>query len=151
MVWGSMSYDGVGPLITVQGSVTGRKYRQILQQNLLPLVAERQRRRLQTILQDDNAPVHRANVVTAWKTKNNVTTLEWPAQSPDLNPIENLWMVLKRAISSRSPSPQTVADLQVVIQEEWKKIPKGDVQKLVESMPKRALDVIKANGFATKY
>ena len=77
--------------------------------------------------------------------------IEWPAQSPDLNPIKNLWMILKRAISSQNPSPQTVADLQVVIQEEWKKIPKGDVQKLVESMPKQALDVIKANGFATKY
>lgn len=77
--------------------------------------------------------------------------MEWPAQSPDLNPIENLWMVLKRAISSRNRSPQTVADLLMIIREEWDKIPKETVQTLVESMPKRALEVIKAKGFATKY
>ena len=151
MVWRSMTYDGVGPLIMVPGTVTGRKYREILKQNFLPLVAERQKRLLQTILQDDNAPVHRANVVTSWKTRNKVKSLEWPAQSRDLNPMENLWMVLKRAISSRNPSPQTVADLQVIIREEWDKIPKETVQTLVKSMPKRALEVIKAKGFVTKY
>ena len=43
MVWGSMCYDGVGPIVTIQGTVTGRKYGQILQNNYLPLVAERQR------------------------------------------------------------------------------------------------------------
>ena len=58
MVWACMCYDGVGPIVTIQGTVTGRKYRQILQYNYLPLVAERQQRCLDTILQDDNAPVH---------------------------------------------------------------------------------------------
>ena len=50
MIWGSMSYDGVGPLAIVNGSVTGAKYRRILQKHFLPLVAERQRRSKATIL-----------------------------------------------------------------------------------------------------
>ena len=58
MVWGCMPYDGVGPLITIEGSVTGIKHRQILQKHFFPLVADRRRRRLDTILQDDNAPIH---------------------------------------------------------------------------------------------
>ena len=57
MIWGCMSYDGVGPLAIVNGSVTGSKYRRILQKHFLPLVAERQRGRRATILQDDNAPI----------------------------------------------------------------------------------------------
>ena len=55
-----MSYDGVGPLAIFNGSVTVAKYRRFLQKHFLPLVAERQRRGKDTILQDDNAPVHRA-------------------------------------------------------------------------------------------
>ena len=60
-------------------------------------------------------------------------------------------MVLKKTISTRNRPPRTVADLQVVVREEWEKIPKITVQTLVESMPKRAEKVIKAKGFATKY
>ena len=56
MIWGCMSYDGVGPLAIVNGCVTGEKYCRILQKHFLPLVAERQCRGKATILQDDNTP-----------------------------------------------------------------------------------------------
>ena len=151
MVWGCMSNDGVGPLVLTEGSVTGKKYRDILQKHILLLVLNRRRRRLATILQDDNAPIHRANVVKVWKERNELKCLEWPAQSPDLNPIENLWMILKRRISARDPPAKTVKELKAVVQEEWKTIPVDDVKRLVKSMPKRAKLVIKAKGFGTKY
>ena len=64
MIWGCMSYDGVGPLAIVNGSVTGAKYRRILQKHFLPLVAERQRTGKATILQDDNTPSsQRSNIL----------------------------------------------------------------------------------------
>ena len=80
MVWGCMSNNGVGPLVLTEGSVTGKKYRDILQKHILLLVLNRHRRRLATILQDDNAPIHRANVVKVWKERNELKCLEWPAQ-----------------------------------------------------------------------
>ena len=90
-------------------------------------------------------------MVTSWKNNHCLESLEWPAQSPDLNPIENLWMVLKKAISKRCPPPKTLSDLQAVIRVGWEKIPIEIVQTLIESMPRRVKQVIKAQGFATKY
>jgi len=55
----------------------------------------------QLLFQDDNAPCHRAKLVTKWKSKKNFRTLDWPAQSPDLNPIENLWHKVALEISKR--------------------------------------------------
>ena len=151
MVWGAMSYDGVGHLTVVEGSITGETCRQTLQKHFLPLVVSRRRRKKETILKDNNAPVHRANLVKAWKKRNNLKCMEWTAQSPDLNPIENLWMTLKRGISARYPSPANITELTEVVQEEWKRIPLIHVQKLVRSMATRVKMVIKAKGFATKY
>ena len=76
MVWGCMSNDAVGPLVLTEGSVTTKKYRDILQKHFLPLVLNRRRRRLATILLDDNAPIHRANVVKVWKERNQLKCLE---------------------------------------------------------------------------
>ena len=146
-----MLFDGVGPLPVVEGSITEETYRQTLQKHFLPLVLSRRRRKKDTILQDDNAPVHRANLVKTWKKRKNLKCMEWPAQSPDLNPIENLWMTLKRAISARNPSPKNISELKAVVQEEWKRIPLMHVQKLIRSMPTRVKMVIKTKWFATKY
>ena len=151
MMWGCMSYDGVGPLVLTEGGVAGKKYRDILPKHFLPFVLNRPRHRLATILHDDDAPIHRANVVKVWKERNELKCLEWPAQSLDLNPIENLWVILKRRISARDPPAKTVKELKAVVQEEWKKIPVEDVKNLVKSVPKRAKLVIKTKRFGTKY
>ena len=102
MAWGCKGYDGVGPITIVERTVTGPKYRTIIREHFLPLVVERRRMRKATILQDDNAPIHRARVVyQLGKKVNKVKFLDWPAQSPQNNPIKNLWMFLKREISKK--------------------------------------------------
>ncbi|CAB1447842.1 unnamed protein product [Pleuronectes platessa] len=79
----------------------------------------------------------------------NVNVLKWPSQSPDLNPIENIWQDLKIAVHRRSPSNLT--ELHLFCQEEWTNLSISRCAKLVETYPKRLAAVIAAKGGSTKY
>lgn len=147
MVWGCFTSSGVGPIVQIQGNMTGIMYREILQDNLngdyvdnLPLA---------WVFQQDNDPKHCSRVVKDWITANHIKCLEWPAQSPDLNPIKNLWGILKRAVAARKPANK--ASLWHIIQDEWKKITPAQCHALVSSMSRRCAVVIRHKGFPTKY
>jgi hypothetical protein len=75
----------------------------------------------------------------------------WPAQSPDLNPLEHLWGHLKRRLVEHKHPPTGMEELWRRIEEEWNKIPAEVCQKLIESMPRRIEAVIEAKGGYTKY
>ena len=78
--------------------------------------------------------------------------LDWPAQSPDLNPIEHLWRELKIKLNTEYSSPPGgVEELWRRVQEQWESIPKQTVIDLIESMPDRVAAVLKAKGGFTKY
>ena len=66
-----------------------------------------------------------------------VSSLPWPAQSPDLNPIEYLWDVLERKVRAHKPHLKNVGKLMEVLEEEWGKIEPEVLVNLVESMPRR--------------
>lgn len=77
--------------------------------------------------------------------------MEWPAQSPDLNPIENLWPIVKRRLGQYDPAPTNMTNLWERVQDEWNRIPKEVIENLVESMPSRVNQVIHNKGLWTKY
>jgi len=68
------------------------------------------------IFQEDNAPIHTARVVRSWKEKNNTVSLPWPAQSPDMNPIEHLWNELERRIQTYKSLPRNKEELWQILQ-----------------------------------
>ena len=99
---------------------------------------------------DDNAPCHRAHAVIRWMSAKNVRRLEvWPPQSPDLNPIEQIWDLLGRKLDSQKP--KNLAELEMNVMEEWSKISPTYIQTLISSMPHRVAAVIAAKGGHTKY
>ena len=106
-------------------------------------------RGLDFVFQHYNAPCHRATLVTQWLEENNITVLDWPPQSPDLNPIEHLWEVIETKLKTRLTT--TKDQLWESLQEAWSDIPPGVLLNLVESMPSRLRAVMKARGGYTKF
>lgn len=104
---------------------------------------------LRWVFQQDNDPKHTSKRAKLLFANYKVDVLSWPAQSPDLNPIENLWREVKLALKGKNPSNKN--ELWALVEAAWKNIPIKTCQKLVDSMPSRCLAVIKNNGYSTKY
>ncbi len=101
------------------------------------------------IFQQDLAPAHTAKGTKSWFNDHGVTVLDWPANSPDLNPIENLWGIVKRKM--RDTRPNNADELKATVKETWASIPPQQCHKLITSMPRWIEAVIKAKGAPTKY
>ncbi len=148
MPWGCFSAAGTGRLVAIEGKMNAAKYRDILDENLLQSAQDLRLGRRFTF-QQDNDHKHTAKITKEWLHNNSVTVLEWPSQSPDLNPIEHLWRDLKMAVHQRLPSNLT--ELERICKEEWQRIPKSRCEKLVASFPKRLMAVLNQKGASTKY
>ena len=97
----------------------------------------------------DNDPKHTSRRVKSWFIENRVAVMDWPAQSPDLNPIENLWTDVKEAVYSQKPKNQQ--ELWQVVWNARNNIPLERCQNLINSMPNRCKAVIKNRGHVIKY
>ena len=151
MVWGCFCWDKVGPMVIIDGTVNQKKYTEVLETHLLPFWKRMKRRFRSPIFQDDGAPAHTARSVTTWKRSKDIRTFRWPAQSPDLNPIEHLWQILKTRIQQRFPRPKNLTELKDCIYEEWGQLDPAILRSLVSSMRRRIATVINSRGYQTRY
>ena len=107
----------------------------------------------------DNAPIHTARIVKDWLRDNGIRILKWPPYSPDLNPIEHLWALLKRALYQQFPAieqlqgPRDYVEMELgrALQLAWESIPEDTLRRLGKSMRRRVQAVYKAKGWHTKY
>src|SRR3979490_2834931 len=103
------------------------------------------------IFQQDNDPKQTCKKATQWFSGHGYEVMKWPTQSPDLNPIEHLWTIVKKCLSDYENPPNRVHELWERVKVEWNKIEPEVCQKLIECMPRRVQAVMRANGGYTKY
>jgi transposase len=151
MVWGCMGWNGVGHLAEVEGRMDADQYVSILEDHMLPSLEESGISEEEVIFQQDNDPKHTSKKAKNWMEDHNITLLDWPANSPDLSPIEHQWVHLKRELAKYPRAPTGVWELWERVVEVWNAIPSEVCQNLIESMPRRLEAVIKAKGGHTKY
>jgi len=155
-VWSCMSWYGPGYIALIDETLDSQLYIKILQEDLKMSIDEWGMAKDELVFQHDNDPKHTANVTKAYLEAVNITEAEgtllfWPAQSPDLNPIEHMWAYLKKQLGKYPEPPKSCHELWQRISVEWYKIPVEYCRSLIESMPRRIAAVHRAKGKQTKY
>lgn len=150
MVWGGISLGARTELHIVEnGSLTAVRYvTDILEPIVMPFAPYMGNG---FCLMQDNARPHTAAIALGYLREVGINILEWPARSPDLNPIEHVWDKLGRQIKLRNPAPANVRELKSALLDEWNHMPQSFIDDLIKSMPRRIQAVLTARGGNTKY
>ncbi|CAF1354373.1 unnamed protein product, partial [Rotaria sordida] len=129
-IWGCLPVKGFGRVVCFHHNLNSSFLCSKIYKNaLLPTARTHFGRGRDWVLVEDNDPKHRSRTSIEWEKKHHVTSLPWPSQSPDANPIENLWSLFKIKIAARKP--KTMKDLQKSIYKEWNNLPTELASKLV--------------------
>lgn len=149
MVWAGFSAQGKTDIVFVHSRMNSEKYKNLLKDQLATygelLCGENY------TFQHDNAPIHASHATKKWLSEQSINVLPWPSRSPDLNPIENLWGILARAVYRNGRQFICVEDLKNAVKRAWEELSCDILLQLIESMPNRIFNVIKNNGGSTKY
>lgn len=156
MIWSAISAAGTGWLCKIDGTLDSQLYLEILKDELELTINHTAEalslRRDQLVFQHDNDPKHTAHAVREYLRERDYEVLEWPGHSPDLNPIEHMWALLKRKLNEYESPPKGVRELYERVVDIWyNNITREDCLRVIDSMPDRIEAVIKANGNWTKY
>lgn len=149
MIWAGFSYNWKTAVYFADGTMDAKTYIDCIKTTLKPAAVGRRR----WTFQQDGAPIHRAKTTQAWLSKNVpnfITKEEWPANSPDLNPIENAWALMANSVARNKPTNRE--QLRQAILDAWEEVMTPVyMQSLIDSMPRRLEAVRKVHGYYTKY
>lgn len=149
MVWGAFGFNGVTSLAIIDAKLNSTGYLDILENNLLPF--GKLLGGSNWIYQQDNAPIHVSRMSKSWFHSKNIRLLTWPARSPDLNPIENLWGIISKMVYDGNRQYSSRNELITAIEQAWYGLDIEIVHNLILSMKNRIFYVINKNGGQTQY
>ena len=146
MFWGCFTWEGPGYGSKIDGNMDTDLYLKIMDEELQQSLEWWGVDWADKVFQQDNDPKHTSKKAKQWFEDNQIPVMEWPAQSPDLNPIEHLWHYLKRQLTKYTNPPTSIHELWERVEKEWEAMSVEECQKLIESMPNRVQAVLKAKG-----
>lgn len=147
LLWGAFTWDGVLLLKRIEETMNSEKFQNLITNSLLPFYKANRCKGL--IFQLDNDPKHSSHSTKLFFANHRVNVLDWPSQSPDINPIENLWSELKTSLRGQHFSNSNA--LFEACRLAWEKIPVQCLRNLIISMPKQCQTVIDNHGLWRKY
>ena len=149
MYWDCITFEKMGPLIEVKGNLNSQNYIS----NILEAFEKfwKKVRKKRKCFMQDNAPCHRSKLVEQWFGSKKMKILQWPPQSPDLNPIETIWDILLKRVRENNRQLASLTEFREKLKEEWEIFPIEIVQDLYKGLPNRLKELKKMKGNPTKY
>ncbi len=149
MVWGAIHHGGKSELVIVDDTLHMDGYVGISRNQLLPFAKATFRDNF--IFVHDNATPHTGHVTANFPVQEDVNVMDWPAKSPDMNPIEHVWDKMGVIIRDMGNPPTNLAQLRDAVVRAWAQIPMDDIAHLVATMPNRVAALEAAYGGNTTY
>jgi transposase len=146
MVWAGFSGVTKTELKFLTGKVNSAKYISTLRSHLQPMIDPETQ-----VFQQDNAPCHTSRETKEWLASRNIKVMPWPAYSPDLNPIENVWGIMTQHVYAGGKQYDNLHDLQVAVQAAWDAVTSQQLDTLVQSMRHRCVKVLQLQGGYISY
>lgn len=149
MVWAAFSAKGKSEIAFLSGRQASKHYIWTLCEFLYPFA--HLMHGTEFFFQQDNASIHTSRETRQFFEEMELNVIDWPARSPDLNPIENVWNLLSAKVYQNGRQYESVADLKEAIKREWETITVAELKNLVDSMNRRCFEVIRLGGGKTHY
>ena len=146
MVFGMITAAGIGLLVRRHGKINTTVYKKILKKYVLNLKTAINQ---PAVFIQDNAPCPTAKSVKTFLSEEDITVMESPAQSPDMNPIENVWKLPKER--AKEKNSRNVEELWTNLKGEWEKMSVDECKTLISSSSKRCQAVIEIKGLHIKF
>lgn len=157
MVWAGICYSGKTDIYVFRGKQNSKKHTNMLEKFMLPFIRSDSHKLTncepgQRPFVQDNATIHTSTHTTGWLELHKIESIEWPSRSPDLNPIENLWSILKLKVYRNNKQYSSLHELEKAIKAAWREIDlERDIRPLIDSIPRRLSYVLEAKGGLAPY
>lgn len=148
MFWGCFTAAKKGPLVVLDGRVNSEMYSNLIEKKLVPFLDELTET---YVFMQDNCRIHTSKHSMQTFQDYGIPLLEWPAQSPDLNPIENLWAIIKKRLEKFPYAPKNKKELITRVENIWEGLEISLLERLSLSVPHRLAEVRKNKGKSIKY
>lgn len=146
LFWGCFCASGVGELVRIDGIMNSDVYIAVLKAGYFPSLRKWRKQVRSVTFMQDNDPKHKSKKTMDFLKTKKFKILDWPPQSPDINPIENLWSIVKRRVYGYETNARNMNELWDRVGEIWTAITKEECENLVRSIPRRLEEIIKVKG-----